>query len=552
MSLPKGPLYSHMTLRAVSKLRIQDTVPPGPVDSLLVILKMNIYFGTVCICLIDFAGMLRRYVIHVIRVGETISFSLNGTADVDEPTDPNLTAPFHEKRRWSYQEKHFDWHVPQLRGNLTLDVELRPISFAPLVGVAPGSVSKYDFALLAPGCDCGIEMPGFGNDCLHQEVLTLPGSDACAFLRSEHGARGRLRPDESQGSLSGRGSDLVQWLRDVSISGKSVVLASSEIGDSDSKSWRPLKAESSTDAYAISNLFRLSVPATVLLMKNTQLLVAATQDPTDAEESALPLRIVPHPPPIYLSTPAGDGDGFMLPEFSAIKMRTEYTACLLSIDHVQGDVLDSRFEVHEELVNLGQDCLKDEVKQKRFWAVRKKTPGCDECASYVYPPWNDNSDIEVTSSIVTCMTAAVDFDDRDAFNRSVESLPRKAIMRDKNHCNILQLAIRLNRPRMLDELLKYWDPASTTAEETPLGVAAAEGNAEMLESLIAHRAEVNVLDRQNRSALFHASHNCHSRAVDLLARMKADVNEMTAPSDGSPSGAQSKDALLPCCLTKFN
>ncbi|CAE7242495.1 Fem1b [Symbiodinium sp. CCMP2592] len=523
--LPKGPLYSRIILRAASTLRIKDTVPPGADDSFSIVEKAKLY-GSMYACNDPTAN--RRYVIHLVRIGETVTVTLNGTADVDESSDLNLTVPFHEKRRWSYLEQHVDWHVPELRGNLNLYVELRPICFAPLVGVAPWKVTKYDLARVAPSCDCGSEMPGFGNECLHQEVLTLPGSEACVFLRSERPARGRLRLDDSEGSLSGRGSDLAQWLRDVSISGKSVVLLVSADGsDSSSISWRPLIAQNATDEKEISNLFRLSVPVKSLLMKSTQLLVAATQDPTDAHESALPLRIVPHPPPVYLSTPDGDANAFMLPEFSANNMRTEYTACSLSSEQVTDHVLDSRFEVHDMLVHLGEDCLRDEVKHKRFWVVRKKTDACSECASYRYPWWNGIYDIAVTSSIVRCMREALDFDDNDALNRTVENLTvlTRETMRVENQCNILQVAIRLQRHTMLDLLLKYLNPSCPRSEQTPLGVAAAEGNTAVMESLIAHRAEVNVVDHLDQSALVYALRSCNAPAVDLLMKAKADVNQ---------------------------
>lgn len=58
------------------------------------------------------------------------------------------------------------------------------------------------------------------------------------------------------------------------------------------------------------------------LMKATQLVLATTQDETDAEEEAVPLKIVPHPPPITLSTDMG----LLLPEFQVENKRSEHLA----------------------------------------------------------------------------------------------------------------------------------------------------------------------------------------------------------------------------------
>ena len=44
-----------------------------------------------------------RYVIHVIRIGKTITVSLSGST--------NETVDFHEQRPWSYQAENPDWQL---------------------------------------------------------------------------------------------------------------------------------------------------------------------------------------------------------------------------------------------------------------------------------------------------------------------------------------------------------------------------------------------------------------------------------------------------------
>ena len=129
-----------------------------------------------------------------------------------------------------------------------------------------------------------------------------------------------------------------------------------------------------------------------------------------SQERALPLRVVPHPPPISLSTKKG----FLVPKFDVESKRSVYAACVLpGFDPIEASVSDSRFRVQEEVVNLGKDCTKHSVRQKRFRAVRN-----DGCAyANEYKTWSEGYDIAVTLSPVHCLEEAIEDDNPTAVRK---------------------------------------------------------------------------------------------------------------------------------------
>lgn len=68
-------------------------------------------------------------------------------------------------------------------------------------------------------CLCGEETVAFGNECLKEEQIPLAanatGESVCLFLGN---ANKNLQIPDRKGSVSGKG--LVEWLQDVTISGK--------------------------------------------------------------------------------------------------------------------------------------------------------------------------------------------------------------------------------------------------------------------------------------------------------------------------------------------
>ena len=89
-------------------------------------------------------------------------------------------------------------------------------------------------------------------------------------------------------------------------------------------------------------------------MRGDQLVVGTSQDETNIEKQALPLKILMHPPPSSLNAT----HGFLLPPFHVSNKRSDYAACgMQSVHMVHASAMDTRFQVLEEVVELNQDCL---------------------------------------------------------------------------------------------------------------------------------------------------------------------------------------------------
>eukprot|EP00438_Fugacium_kawagutii_P035548 Skav214504 [mRNA] locus=scaffold1011:356928:371333:- [translate_table: standard] len=416
LNLPQGPLYSRITVEAESRLRIKAT----------------------------------QYTFHLVRVGEAIELSLTG-----EVAKGSERVPFAERRR------NAEWYVPELVGNCTLEVKLQSISFAPL-GPASEEQDKRRSHLpqYSHGrCLCGNEETAFGNECLKEETFFSAGISAA-------------------GSLSGTG--LVQWLQDVSLSGKRARLRLEHGGDGDVTSLPKDEVEELTASNAsglnISNEFATTMPST-LLMRGNQLVVGTTQDETDVDKEALPFKVVPHPPPLVLRA----ATGFLQPHFDLNRIRSEYVLCQVAdIGQLNASVSDERFDVETRVTQSGRDCLNEPIVEKRFRAVRKAS--CDYWESYL--PWNGNYDILATLSPHRCLLRAIDLNDRIALNQTMSWLTSGYVRDNGQTCDVLQKAVRLERLDMLDDLAEYFDLDCAGCVETPLGVAAAEGRLQVLKHLL--------------------------------------------------------------------
>ncbi|CAE7381203.1 PFDN6 [Symbiodinium sp. CCMP2456] len=533
VKLPTGPLYSRITVEAASHLRISPT----------------------------------RYSFHIVRVGEALSLSLSGKVSTANAS----VVDFSEKRRWLYQKAHPDWFVPELiNGTMaSLEMTLQPVAFAPLrkaesqtsepmPGLARDSIIRF-----AETCHCGREKAGFGSECSWKQLVKFSSGSLCFFLHdNELNTPTTLRIDGSQAGLAGPGGrSLVAWLQDVSVSGKSARLELSTLEAAGRGAGKPVWTLSAGNGARneIWNVFNVSIPVEELF-ETIQLAVGTTQDQTDAEEQALPLRIVPHAPPPVLST----DKGILLPSVSISNQRSEYKACEMpDLDSVHAAVLDDRFRVEDHLVDMGVDCFKRNVLQKRFRVVRNQS--CDYCDCY--QAWSDSYDIAVTTSPQQCLLEAIRVGDRNASARISKSIsPRLARIhrRSGSTCGIVQTAVRLGQVRMIPYLLKKWGPNCRNCPETPLGVAATEGNIEAMNLLLGHpKIKVTETDAANATALFRASQRCHTAAVEKLVE-KSDVNQLIlARGDGCPVtallglfgpegvGVEADTARAPCDLREL-
>eukprot|EP00438_Fugacium_kawagutii_P010176 Skav235868 [mRNA] locus=scaffold1693:348437:350816:- [translate_table: standard] len=486
VNLPAGPLYSRITVEVAGKMKVQASKYPGR-DS--------------------------------VRYSQTSDS--NGT---------NISA-FTEQRRWLYQEKMPEWYVPNLTGTATLEVELRPVCFAPLGPAENGGARVVRYA---GDCLCGKDRTGAGNECPKETVVKLGIADTskplCLFWQESERRTSvdELKIDRSSKASLGKGSDMVEWLQDVQRSGKSAKLRmdpQDNASESDLQLEWKLSAENATE-FQVSNIFSVSMSSEVLI-QSAQLVVSTTLDQTDAEEQAVPLRIVPHSPPIVLSIGSGSNAGFLLPAFNVNNRRNDYAVCgLPDVRLVQGEDVDSRFGVDMRVLELEEDCFRDKVSQKQFWAFRNDS----NTNSAWYPPWNDNYDVAVTLSPQRCLNEAIDLGDITAVQRIMDWIPEGQPKHYQNSCRLLQRAIRLDRPHMIPELLKFLDPGCENCTETPLGVAAAEGKLEAMDLLLAiPEVKVDAMDSSGATPLFRAAQHCRIDAVKRLLRAGSDVNHRMPP-----------------------
>ena len=384
-----------------------------------------------------------------------------------------------------------------------------------------------------------------------------PGTTSmCLFLRK---TSDKLQIDPDSRSIS-TDLGLVQWLQDTGVSGKCARLrinpihqpnqSSPDQMQSQGPSERALSPRGST-GLGISTILDISLPARVI-MQSTQLEIATTQDPTDAQVQAVPFRIVPHVPPFKLITSLG----FLLPEYTIDNRRSEYAACYLpSLSSIQALPMDDRFHVEDQLVETGKDCLGHPVLQKRFWAVRSQQ--CDFCGRY--QPWNELYDVAVILSPERCLTEAIDLGDLKAL-RTISS---RWIFNagKKQKCGVLQLAVRLGRLKLIPELLQHWDPDCPGCDETPLGVAAMEGNVAAMNLLLdSQRVKVDTMDANGWSPLFRATQHCNIPALKHLIDKKSNVNLFVGGASRAQGGfitiqfssatnaCRSISCKLPCVL----
>lgn len=501
ISLPASPLYSRLIVQATSHLLERPT----------------------------------EYVFHFVRVGEAVVLSINGTVNPEHFAADMAPVHFHERRRWQYHVSHPTWFVPdlQMTVNSSLQVEYLPIIFAPLLAHQPGETEMESLAglsMLAGTCHCEPEEPGFGNACAFELPITLPnGSTTCIF---QHGVKRRLLlEDFSSGSLS-NGTRLAKWLLNVDLSGKSVELELIDPVNSSESSQllEAIRLEANASSSPLANVFRLSVPTAVLITQAAQLVIKATQDMTDAESLAAPLRVVSHPPPIHLSISNISSRGFMLPDPSTSEDRADFAGCLLpDLGLVEGSVLDSRFVVEVKEVSRGPDCSGEgALKHKQFSAVRRPSKHCDPYCSF-YRAWTDrNYDVSVVLSIGACFNQAIELNNLRALHEEAEEVGgySPAIF---GRCGTLHRAIQLGRNLIASEMLGplHANPdGGHEAGQTPLQVAAEMGDIDSMELLLHYNASVNHTSKDGSTALFTAALNCRADAVKFLLKHKGDPNHL--------------------------
>jgi len=413
-------------------------------------------------------------------------------------------------------------YVPALPSNISVEVQFLPVCFAPFLPASKGLQASH-LVHFADSCEQHCQegedpQMNFGTNCSREEVVTFETKQQKGTIKDGEGPNventsmclfvaepKRQLNATKEGSLSGTGSTLVTWLRDTLLSSKAAELRFAGHGSAAELQTRTLHlVEDPKEAEAkdghISNRFSTTVLAQKFLMRNMQLVVATTEDETDAEEQAVLLRIVPHPPPILLRQNVKAG--FFVPDFDTAQQRSNYAACKIGNPSlVTGHVPDTRFEVASTVVILGKSCLGDVKEQKRFSAVRKNQ-SCTYCHSY--QPWNEDYDVAATFSYEQCLYDAIDLGDNNKLQKIAEDIANYGSEETSSCYEVIPRAIHVGRTNttMLKTLLdNKFDPSCAGCPEMPLQAAASGGFVSAMEMLL----DRNFVSFRHIQLLFYAA-----------------------------------------------
>ena len=343
----------------------------------------------------------RFYVVHIIRLGEAMDLSLQGAVKDGQP--------FKEKRRLRYLKNHVEWYLPSISGQVTLSMQIRPISFAPLVS---GS-SLAEIPQVMDTCRCGNITAGFGSACDFQ--LELPEHRLCVFVAE---ATRKLGDLHDLSGVAGMSSELSAWLQNTTVSGKSVGLSIPE-----ELSVLDFEPQDNSQAQVVESSFKLTMPADGLSRQGSQIMVSITEDATDSEVTSLPVMFSFLAPPIVLAAGAGPDSEtrFLLPPFRATgDYRTEYMLCggVADMEHIEVTVNDSRFEVVKQHVSTRPGCGNYMEHRLELRVLRKPETNCSTwCNSY--PARAEDYDLAVVQSVGLCMREAMELDDGVSMDRMI-------------------------------------------------------------------------------------------------------------------------------------
>lgn len=212
-------------------------------------------------------------------------------------------------------------YVPALHSNCTVEVQFVPVCFAPFLPASKGLQTAH-LVHFADSCEkhCPEDpQSSYGTSCAKEEVVTFKAkkqkgkrrngkgrniekTSMCLFVQQPK----RQLMTTKEGSLSGTGTTLVTWLRDTVLSSKSAELRLTGYGVSaelQSRTQRLVEDPEEAEAKDghVWQRFSTTVPAQELSMHDMILLVATTEDQTDAEKQVVLLKTILHPPPTLLS-----------------------------------------------------------------------------------------------------------------------------------------------------------------------------------------------------------------------------------------------------------
>ena len=379
VTLPSGPLYSRVSLEA--KGRHKTT-----------------------------------YVVHIIRIGESINVSLS--SPFNESQHPDMKGErFHEERRLSYQLSHPMWYVPDIdmSSNSILQVRMSAVVFAPL----HMGTNMPDLPQIWENCACGEEEAGIGHHCDMQRYVVLENRTMCVFLTN---AMLSISTYTEEAGVAGMDSDMVQWLQNVSVSGKFVGLSSHGEDETLNSSSLPFQPDDESGQRLVRS-FSTMLPAKLLEPQGAHLMIASTEDHTDAEVLTVPITIDSHAPPVALNITAGI-DAFFLPPFDQEDLQRIYTLCGGAAKEPKAVIAtvpaDSRFQVSRtdrkgDLRCNGFDAAGRDVHMS-FTAHRIEDGSCRPWCN-AYRRHVDNNDLAVIESPLGCLQEAMRLENTSAMVR---------------------------------------------------------------------------------------------------------------------------------------
>ena len=371
-------------------------------------------------------------------------------------------------------------YVPALPSNISVEVQFLPVCFAPFLPASKGLQAAH-LVHFADSCEQHCQegedsQMSFGTNCSREEVVTfqtkqqkakrkdgkgpnVENTSMCLFVAEPK----RQLNATKEGSLSGTGTTLVTWLRDTLLSSKAAELRFAGHGPAaELQTWTLQLVEDPKEAEAkdghVSNRFSTTVPAQTLLMRNMQLLVATTQDETDAEEQAVLLRIVPHPPPILLSQNVTEG--FFVSRFWHSSAKKQ----LCCLQDWQSIPCGRSFAWHsfQSCINsrdIGEKLLGWCEGTKAFQRSPSRS-SCTYCQSY--QPWNEDYDVAATFSYEQCLYDAIDLGDNNKLQQIAKTIADYRSDETSSCYDVIPRAIHVGRTNttMLKTLLQNkFDPS---------------------------------------------------------------------------------------------
>ncbi|CAE7942396.1 unnamed protein product [Symbiodinium necroappetens] len=492
----------------------QISIPPGPLYGRISLWAVGSYADT-------------NYTIHVIRVAPAIKVSVNSSFNSSK--HPSLAdVRFYEERRLQYLLEYPTWYVPDvdMAATSAIEVSLDSVVLAPMALDGQSS----DVPTVSPRrCShvCGPRKAGFGNACVYEQAVELP-VPLCVGLHSPQ----QLDMDTSDLSVAGKNSTLLDWLRDVNVSGKFVML--DDFSTEDGTMHWPFDAA----VVGLHNSFSLSTSLSSLA-GSVQLEIAVTQDPTSAEQLRIPLQIVAHPPAVQLALNCSTGSTcFFLPEFNMESPRTEYALCGAETQNVSVWVDDPRFTIRATDSAEATQCTGHGQVMRTEYRVSRAESEKDCPWREYYVPWDSGYDLVVRRSILKCLEMAVDSQAVKALGSILETtryegrvkrfevrdlmgaemlLVRMGLVEsaDNNPCvddaGLLGASLRKTPDIQMAKLMLEMDanPSAKSGQDTPLQIAAARGNMAAMHLLLGYKAAT-------KGSLAVAASRCQIKAMELL------------------------------------